>query len=97
MTRRKTSLDGYLSDQRGAAPASGPFKVMLLGSSRAGKTSILTRIINDKFEESMLTTVGIDFRRITTTAQDGTKIRIQLWDTAGQERYTTCPSLNHKA
>ena len=69
------------------------FKIVLLGDSSTGKTSIIDRFVNNKFEEkdnvpSLLIqpTIGIDFLGKNVT-HNSTTCRLQLWDTAGQERY----------
>lgn len=69
------------------------FKVILLGDSSSGKTSIIQRFVNNKFEEkdnvhilSIQPTIGIDFLGKNVT-HNSTTCRLQLWDTAGQERY----------
>ena len=58
------------------------FKLLLIGDSDVGKTSILFG------PESALgpRTIGIDFK-IKTIELHGKKIKLQIWDTAGQERF----------
>ncbi|KIH52223.1 Miro-like protein [Ancylostoma duodenale] len=73
-----------------AAPATDvvlDVKVVVVGDSSAGKSAILTRFFDDKFEESTSFTIGIDFRHVTYQLEDGTKVRLCVWDTAGQERF----------
>lgn len=67
------------------------FKILLVGDEGSGKTSILTRYINDSFAEDLSTTVGVDFD-IRTVNHSGDAIRLQIWDTAGQERFHTIVS-----
>ena len=62
------------------------FKVILLGDSSVGKTSILSQYINKSFFDKTKSTIGADF--ITHEIEvDGTYIGLQLWDTAGSERF----------
>jgi small GTP-binding protein len=61
-------------------------RLLLIGDSNVGKSSILTRFADDSFSSSFITTVGIDFRT-TYVEIDGKRIRVQIWDTAGQERF----------
>lgn len=61
-------------------------KLVLIGDSGVGKSSLLTRFADDCFSSSFITTIGIDFR-IKTITLDGKKYKLQLWDTAGQERF----------
>lgn len=62
-------------------------RVLLIGESQVGKTSILTRFVKQKYEESP-TTIGVDFQVRHFETKHG-KIKLQLWDTAGQERFHT--------
>jgi len=57
-------------------------KVVIVGSSGVGKTSLLVRFTDDQFSESFLTTIGVDFR-FKTLNLDSKNIRLQIWDTAG--------------
>ena len=62
------------------------YKVVFLGDSSVGKTSIITRFMYDTFETSFQSTIGIDF--LSKNIKVGGKLlRLQLWDTAGQERF----------
>lgn len=61
-------------------------RVVLVGDSSVGKTSILNRLILDKFNNSEQSTVGANYH-IYSQEVDGKTIEIQLWDTAGQEKY----------
>ncbi|XP_043915184.1 ras-related protein Rab-10-like [Protopterus annectens] len=63
-------------------------KIVLAGESFVGKTSILKRYTDSKFDASFLTTVGIDFK-VKTITIDGIAVKLQIWDTAGQERFHT--------
>lgn len=51
-----------------------------------GKTSLITRIMYDKFDQNYEATIGIQFLSKPMYLPDRT-IRLQLWDTAGQERF----------
>ncbi|CAN8014057.1 ras-related protein Rab-8A isoform X2 [Ixodes scapularis] len=64
------------------------FKLLLIGDSGVGKTSILFRFSDNKFDGSFISTIGIDFK-IRIIEIDGKKIKLQIWDTAGQERFRT--------
>ena len=61
-------------------------KIMILGESSVGKTSLITRYTKDTFCGLYLTTVGIDFQEKFLNINNK-KIKIEIWDTAGQERY----------
>jgi len=62
------------------------YKLVFLGDSTVGKTSLITRFIYDQFDSNYKVTIGIDFVSKTMYLEDRT-VRLQLWDTAGQERF----------
>jgi Ras-related protein Rab-1A len=62
------------------------FKVLLIGDSSVGKTSVLLRYVDDTFNPEFQTTIGVDFK-ISTFQLNGKVIKLQLWDTAGQDRF----------
>lgn len=64
------------------------FKLLLIGDSGVGKTCILFRFSDDAFNNTFISTIGIDFK-IKTISLRGKKIKLQIWDTAGQERFHT--------
>jgi Ras-related protein Rab-1A len=64
------------------------FKIILVGDSGVGKTSLFSRYTDDIFTESFISTIGIDFKMKTITVKNK-KVRLQIWDTAGQERFRT--------
>ena len=61
-------------------------KIIILGSSQVGKTSIINRYIHKNFEEDMLSSIGVDF--VPKYFKFGEeKIQVNFIDTAGQERF----------
>eukprot|EP00403_Amphidinium_massartii_P010179 CAMPEP_0178415804 /NCGR_PEP_ID=MMETSP0689_2-20121128/23739_1 /TAXON_ID=160604 /ORGANISM="Amphidinium massartii, Strain CS-259" /LENGTH=206 /DNA_ID=CAMNT_0020037133 /DNA_START=72 /DNA_END=692 /DNA_ORIENTATION=- len=64
------------------------FKVLLIGDSAVGKSSLLLRFADDVYNASYNSTIGVDFK-IRTVLKDQKTIKLQLWDTAGQERFRT--------
>ena len=61
-------------------------KLLILGDSDVGKTSLLLKYIDNYFPESHLATIGVEFKTKDVECK-GYKIHLQLWDTAGQERF----------
>jgi len=64
------------------------FKIMLIGNSGTGKTSLLFRFCDDTYSDTYISTIGVDFK-IKTLEIDNKIIKLQIWDTAGQERFKT--------
>ena len=62
-------------------------KLLTIGESSVGKTSIISKLCTDTFDPHQLGTTGIDFCGFTLNYNQDTKVNISLWDTAGQERY----------
>jgi Ras-related protein Rab-8A len=63
-------------------------KLLMVGDSGVGKSCLLLRFVDDKFNPSFITTIGIDFKVKTISIGDK-RIKLQIWDTAGQERFRT--------
>ncbi|XP_068206799.1 ras-related protein Rab-39B [Palaemon carinicauda] len=63
------------------------FRLILIGDSTVGKSSLLKYFTDGKFFEISDPTVGVDFFARLIEVSDGTRIKLQLWDTAGQERF----------
>ena len=67
------------------------FKVLLLGNSDVGKSSLLLRYVDSIWNEAFVPTIGVDFK-VKTLTIDEKKVKMQIWDTAGQERFRTVVS-----
>ncbi|XP_077940332.1 ras-related protein Rab-35 isoform X1 [Gasterosteus aculeatus] len=67
------------------------FKLLIIGDSNVGKSSLLLRFADSSFSGSYITTIGVDFK-IRTVDIDGERVKLQIWDTAGQERFRTITS-----
>lgn len=63
------------------------FKVILLGDSLVGKSSLMGLLKNQIFVSSYSSTIGVDFGTVYFDHGDD-KIKIQIWDTAGQEKFS---------
>lgn len=56
------------------------FKILLIGNSGVGKSSLLLRFADNIFQASYITTIGVDFK-IRTINVNGRKVKLQIWDT----------------
>jgi len=68
------------------------YKVIIIGDSGCGKTSLLMRIGEGKAfaSQSNEPTIGVDCKSKTFLhGSENLRVRLQLWDTAGQERFRT--------
>ena len=67
--------------------ASITLKIIILGSSEVGKTSILDRYFKNEFRGNQLSSIGIDFQTKFFKFDDNKKIKVNYVDTAGQEKF----------
>jgi len=61
-------------------------KVIILGDSGVGKTSLMNQYVNKKFSNQYKATIGADFLTKEVMVDDRL-VTMQIWDTAGQERF----------
>ncbi|KAK6259127.1 Small GTPase - like 10 [Theobroma cacao] len=66
------------------------FKLLMIGDSGVGKSSLLLSFTSDSFEE-LSPTIGVDFK-VKYVNAGGKKLKLAIWDTAGQERFRTLTS-----
>ena len=62
------------------------YKIILLGDSFVGKTSLIIRFCDDIYEDVGTATIGVDTKTKFIKRKDK-KIQLQIWDTSGQERF----------
>ncbi|XP_071722896.1 ras-related protein RABC2a-like [Rutidosis leptorrhynchoides] len=67
------------------------FKILLIGDSAVGKSSLLVSFISSSVDEDLAPTIGVDFK-IKHLTVGGKKLKLTIWDTAGQERFRTLTS-----
>ena len=63
-----------------------PFKILIIGDSNVGKTSILLQYTSNFFQETHIATIGVEFKLKEITL-DNIEYKLNIWDTAGQERF----------
>jgi small GTP-binding protein len=77
-----------MDDNENDAQTPIPCKVVLIGESGVGKTSIIARYLTNTFSTAMNSTAGANFTTKTVFLEDEKKtIKFEIWDTAGQEKY----------
>ena len=74
----KRSVDQY----------SQTLKLIVIGHTSVGKTSVISSFSDDSFKIDVLHTVGVDYQSKVVKWRDES-IKLQIWDTAGQERFRT--------
>ena len=71
------------------------YKLIVIGDSETGKSSLSQRIAIDSFNPTHRRTIGVEFlsREIKIS---GKIIKLQIWDTAGEKRYITVTKSYYK-
>ncbi|SCU98319.1 LADA_0H12156g1_1 [Lachancea dasiensis] len=74
------------------------FKLVLLGDSSVGKSSIVHRFVKDSFDEFRESTIGAAFlsQTVKLGKHDDVTIKFEIWDTAGQERYKSLAPMYYR-
>ena len=72
------------------------FKVVLVGESGVGKTSIITQFIDQTFQEDQQSTTGGTFSTKSVKCGNNKTLKFEIWDTAGQERYRSLTKMFYK-
>jgi len=63
------------------------FKVIIVGPSAVGKTSLLNRFVHNQFDLSYRLTLGVDFLTKTVEYEKSKLAKLQIWDIGAQERF----------
>jgi small GTP-binding protein len=61
-------------------------KIVFLGDGSVGKTALVRRFCEGRFEESRVMTIGVDFQ-VKEIIVNGKTIKLSIWDVAGQDRF----------
>jgi small GTP-binding protein len=73
------------------------FKIVVLGNSGVGKTSIILRWISNSFSGQTKQTIGSNHQRKRLSVASGEQVDLCIWDTAGQERFQALMPLYARA
>jgi small GTP-binding protein len=72
-------------------------KVVLIGKSGVGKTSIISRYTTNIFKDSLMATPGANFiTKKVFMPEEKENLKFEIWDTAGQERYRSLAKVFYK-
>ena len=71
-------------------------KLVMIGDTSVGKSSIISRYINNKFEDFQTSTIGASFFHREISGYDF-KLSLEIWDTAGQKRYKSLLPLYYRS
>lgn len=66
-------------------------QLLLVGDSGVGKSSLLLRFTDGTFDNSLQSTIGVDFK-VKMLRMNNKTCKVTIWDTAGQERFRTLTS-----
>ncbi|CAL6111683.1 Rab1a [Hexamita inflata] len=73
------------------------FKVVALGATAVGKSSILLRAARNQYTDGHQPTIGaVYYRKTVQLPKTEEVIKLELWDTAGQERYNSVTQLYYR-
>ncbi|KAI5309726.1 GTP-binding protein of the rab/ypt [Ascosphaera atra] len=72
------------------------FKLVLLGESAVGKSSLVLRFVKDQFDDYRESTIGAAFLTQTISLDENTAVKFEIWDTAGQERYKSLAPMYYR-
>ncbi|KAJ1855460.1 GTP-binding protein of the rab/ypt [Coemansia sp. RSA 2703] len=79
-----------------AKPKHFTFKVVLLGESAVGKSSIVTRFARNQFDQHKESTIGASFMTKEVPIDENNVANLHIWDTAGQERYKSLAPMYYR-
>jgi small GTP-binding protein len=73
-----------------------PIKLILIGASGVGKTSLIHAFCAQTFSPESVSTVAPAFSEMTVEIDSGSVVALQIWDTAGQEQYQSISQMFYR-
>jgi small GTP-binding protein len=70
-------------------------KIVLIGDTEVGKTSIVSRLVKGRFEDNCEATIGAALQNYIVQRQSG-NVSLQIWDTAGQEKFRSLTPMYYR-
>lgn len=70
-------------------------KVVFVGDSQVGKTSIINCLISGSFDQAPASTIGASFHKFRVETSHG-YVNLNIWDTAGQEKYRSLAPMYYR-
>ena len=67
--------------------AESSFKVLVIGPAAVGKSSLIRRLVENKFSLHYKFTIGVDFMSKVVEYETGNSAKLTMWDIGGQERF----------
>jgi small GTP-binding protein len=71
-------------------------RVVAIGDSFVGKTSLVSRVMEDRFDPNQKQTIGADWQLYVQSVNND-RVELQIWDTAGQEKFRSLGPLYYRS
>ena len=83
------TIEGHAKTRQMEISNSNKFKLVTLGESGVGKSSIILQAVKGQFHEVPMPTIGAAFLNKEVVVESDKEVRVEfdIWDTAGQERF----------
>ena len=72
------------------------YKIVFIGDTKVGKTSIISQLFNKEFQEELITSIQGDKQYYNYVGKDGVAYRFEVWDSPGQENFQSANKIFYK-